>query len=134
MRKFSAYVPDLASLRLEHNEDAGAVRFDGAYCLLLLGHGQPSHFGGTLRLTPLRDFRSCEISRPADNGPRPCAPQSVLGPLANNHTAGAFPSMTLFLAAIVVLAAGLLGTLFLLFRDAHRGTKDSNVLLAIGWK
>jgi hypothetical protein len=35
--------------------------------------------------------------------------------------------MTLFLVAILVLAAGLLGTLFLLFRDARRGTKGLNV-------
>jgi hypothetical protein len=33
--------------------------------------------------------------------------------IPNDQAAGAFPSMTLFLAAIVVLAARLLGTLFL---------------------
>jgi hypothetical protein len=42
--------------------------------------------------------------------------------------------MTLFLAAIVVLAAGVLGTLFLLFRDAHRGTKKLKRLLQSNWK
>ena len=42
--------------------------------------------------------------------------------------------MTLFLAAIVVLAAGLLGTLFLLFRDAHQGTKAPKRSLLSNWK
>jgi len=42
--------------------------------------------------------------------------------------------MTLLLAAIVVLAAGLLGTLFLLFRDAHRGTKGPKRFLLSNWK
>jgi hypothetical protein len=42
--------------------------------------------------------------------------------------------MTLFLAAIVVLAAGLLSTLFLLFRDAHRGTKGPKRFLLSNWK
>jgi hypothetical protein len=42
--------------------------------------------------------------------------------------------MTLFLVAIMVLAAGLLGTLFLLFRDAHRGTKGPNRFLLSNWK
>jgi hypothetical protein len=98
--------------------------------VLFLGHGRPSHFGGTLCLTLLRDFDPAR----ADNGPRPCAPQSILGPLANDHAAGAFPSMTLFLAAMVVLAAGLLGTLFLPFRDAHRGTKELNRFWLSNWK
>ena len=43
---------------LEDDEDASAVRLDGAFRLLLLGHGQPSHFGGTLRQ------RCCETSDP----------------------------------------------------------------------
>jgi hypothetical protein len=42
--------------------------------------------------------------------------------------------MTLFLVAIVVLAAGLLGTLSLLFRDAHRGTKGLKRSLLSNWK
>jgi hypothetical protein len=42
--------------------------------------------------------------------------------------------MTLFLVAIMVLAAGLLGTLFLLFRDAHRGTKGLKRFLLSNWK
>jgi hypothetical protein len=37
--------------------------------LLLLGHGQPSHFRRDTASTLLRDFRS----RPADNAPGPCA-------------------------------------------------------------
>jgi hypothetical protein len=65
--------------------------------------------------------------------PGPCA-YSVLGRLANDHAACAFPSMTLFLVAIVVLAAGLLGTLSLLFRDAHRGTKGLKRSLLSNWK
>ena len=83
-----------------------------------------------LRFPILRDSRS----RPADNGPRPCGPHSALGRLANDQAAGAFSSMTLFLAAIVVLAAGLRGTLFLLFRDAHRGTKGPKRFLLSNWK
>src|SRR4029077_13143159 len=55
-----------------------------------------------LRFPILRDSQS----RPADNGPRPCGPHSALGRLANDQAAGAFSSMTLFLAAIVGLAAG----------------------------
>jgi hypothetical protein len=54
--------------------------------------------------------------------------------IPNDQAAGAFSSMTLFLAAIVVLAAGLLGTLFLLFRDAHRGTKGPKRFLLSNWK
>ena len=65
--------------------------------------------------------------------PGPCA-YSVLGRLANDHAACAFPSMTLFLVAILVLAAGLLGTLLLLFRDAHRGTKGLKHSLLSNWK
>jgi hypothetical protein len=42
--------------------------------------------------------------------------------------------MTLFLVAIMVLAAGLLGTLFLLFRDEHRGTKGPKRFLLSNWK
>jgi hypothetical protein len=42
--------------------------------------------------------------------------------------------MILFLAAVVVLAAGLLGTLFLLFRDAHQGTKGLKRFLLSNWK
>ena len=85
--------------------------------------GQPSHFGSS---TLLRNFRS----RPADG----LAHYSVLGRLANDHAAGAFPSMTLFRAAIVEVAAGLLGTLFLLFRDAHLGTKGLKHSLLSNWK
>lgn len=54
---------------LEDDEDAGGVRLDGAFRLLLLGHGQPSHFRRDTASTLLRDFRS----RPADNAPGPCA-------------------------------------------------------------
>jgi hypothetical protein len=42
--------------------------------------------------------------------------------------------MPLFLVAIMVFAAGLLGTLFLLFRDAHRGTKGPKRFLLSNWK
>jgi hypothetical protein len=42
--------------------------------------------------------------------------------------------MTLFRAAIVEVAAGLLGTLFLLFRDAHLGTKGLKHSLLSNWK
>lgn len=34
-----------------------------------------------------------------------------------------FQSMSLFLVTVVAFAAGLLGTLYLLFRDARQGTK-----------
>jgi hypothetical protein len=43
--------------------------------------------------------------------------------------------MTLFLVAILVCAAGLLGTLFLLFHDAPRGTtKALKRFLVSNWK
>jgi len=54
---------------LEDDEDAGAVRLDGAFRLLLLGHGPTVPFRRDTASTLLRDFRS----RPADNAPGPCA-------------------------------------------------------------
>ena len=107
---------------LEDDEDASGVRFDGVFRLLLLGHGPTVKFRRDTASTLLRDFRS----HLADNA------QGLAH--TNDHAAGAFPSMTLFLAAIVVFAVGLLGTLFLLFRDAHRGTKGLKRFLLSNWK
>ena len=90
--------------------------------------GQPSNFGGTLRQ------RCCETSDPILLTTHRALRIKRTGQLTNDHAAGAFPSMTLFLAAIVVLAAGLLGTLFLLFCDAHRGTKGLKRFLLSNWK
>jgi hypothetical protein len=117
-------------LALKDDEDAGAVRLDGAFRLLLLGHGPSVPFRRDTASTLLRDFRS----RPADKRTRALRIKRTRGRLANDHPPCAFPSMTLFLVAIMVLAAGLLGTLFLLFRDAHRGTKGPNRFLLSNWK
>jgi hypothetical protein len=84
--------------------------------------GQPSHFVNAAAKLPIPVLLTV------------LRIDSVLGRLANDHAACAFPSMTLFLVAILVLAAGLLGTLFLLFRDAHRGTKGLKHSLLSNWK
>ena len=89
--------------------------------------GEPSHFGGTLRQ------RCCQTSDPilltTHQGLR-------IKRARSNERSGCWrvSSMTLFLVAIVVLAAGLLGTLVLLFRDAHRGTKGLKRFLLSNWK
>ena len=58
----------------------------------------------------------------------------VLGRLANDQAASAFPSLTLFLVAIVVVASGLFGTLVALMRNAPpQGTKPKRFLLS-NWK
>jgi tryptophan-rich sensory protein len=54
--------------------------------------------------------------------------------LANDQAAGAFLSMSLFVVTIVAFAAGLLGTLYLLFRDAQQGTKAPKRSLLSNWK
>jgi hypothetical protein len=54
--------------------------------------------------------------------------------LSNDQAAGAFPSMSLFLVTVVAFAAGLLGTLYLLFRDAQQGTKAPKRSLLSNWK
>ena len=78
--------------------------------------------------------RCCETLNPVLLTAHQGLAQKRTGQLTNDHAAGAFPSMTLFLVAIVVLAAGLLGALFLLFRDAHRGTKGPKRSLLSNWK
>ena len=58
----------------------------------------------------------------------------LTGRLANDQAAGAFPSMTLFLVATVVIASGLLGALVVLMRDAPpQGTKPKRFLVS-NWK
>ena len=90
--------------------------------------GQPSHFGGTLRQ------RCCETYDPFLWTMRQGPAHKVLGRLANDQAAGAFPSMSLFLVTVVVFAAGLLGTLYVLFREAQQGTKALKRSSLSNWK
>jgi hypothetical protein len=90
--------------------------------------GQSSHFGGTLRQ------RCCETYDPVMVTTHQGLAHKLLGRLANDQAAGAFPSMSLFLVTVVAFAAGLLGTLYLLFRDAQQGTKAPKRSLLSNWK